>query len=109
VSSSQSADSIIIKTGEPVMALGGFSGSDNILTLAQFKELVKKGEVRYVMTGGMDRGSNSEIMNWVRENGKLVPTSEWSGTSTTQSDNGFGGFGGRDFGELYDLKGVDVN
>jgi hypothetical protein len=108
VSSSQSADSIIIKTGEPVMALGGFSGSDNILSLAQFKELVKKGEVRYVMTGGMDRGSNSEIMNWVRENGKLVPTSEWSNTNSTQSDNGFGGFG-RDFGELYDLKGVNVN
>ncbi|WKV10266.1 glycosyltransferase family 39 protein [Thermoanaerobacterium sp. CMT5567-10] len=111
VSSSQSAgaDSIIIKTGEPVMALGGFSGSDNILTLSQFKELVKKGEVRYVMTGGMDRGSNSEIMNWVRENGKLVPTSEWSSTSATQNVNGFGGFGGRDFGELYDLKGVNVN
>lgn len=108
VSSSQSADSIIIKTGEPVMALGGFSGSDNILTLSQFKELVKKGEVRYVMTGGMDRGSNSEIMNWVRENGKLVPTSEWSGTNSTQSGNSFGGFG-RDFGELYDLKGVNVN
>ncbi|MGJ7045386.1 glycosyltransferase family 39 protein [Thermoanaerobacterium thermosulfurigenes] len=109
VSSSQSADSIIIKTGEPVMALGGFSGSDNILTLSQFKELVKKGEVRYVMTGGMDRGSNSEIMNWVRENGKLVPTSQWSSTNSTQSGNGFGGFGGRDFGELYDLKGVNVN
>ncbi|AGB20181.1 hypothetical protein Thethe_02616 [Thermoanaerobacterium thermosaccharolyticum M0795] len=110
VSSSQSAQDIIIKTGEPVMALGGFSGSDNILTLAQFKELVKKGEVRYVMTGGMGRDSNSEIMNWVRENGKLVPTNEWSGTNTTQSDNGFiGGFGGRDFGELYDLKGVYGN
>lgn len=119
VSSSQSAQGIIIKTGEPVMALGGFSGSDNILTLAQFKELVKKGEVRYVMTGGMDRGSNSEIMNWVRENGKLVPTSEWNDTSVnqqnssssaTQSDNRFfGGFEGRDFGELYDLKGVNVN
>lgn len=110
VSSSQSAQDIIIKTGEPVMALGGFSGSDNILTLAQFKELVKKGEVRYVMTGGMGRDSNSEIMNWVRENGKLVPTSQWSGTNTTQSDNSFiGGFGGRDFGELYDLKGVYGN
>jgi 4-amino-4-deoxy-L-arabinose transferase-like glycosyltransferase len=109
VSSSKSADSIIIKTGEPVMALGGFSGSDNILTLSQFKELVKKGEVRYVMTGGMDRGSNSKIMNWVRENGKLVPTSEWSSTNSTQSGNGFGGFGGRNFGELYDLKGVNVN
>ncbi len=108
VSSSQSADSIIIKTGEPVMALGGFSGSDNILTLSQFKELVKKGEVRYVMTGGMDRGSNSEIMNWVRENGKLVPTSQWSSTNSTQGGIGFGGFG-RDFGELYDLKGVNAN
>ena len=32
--SSQTADAYIIVTGKPIMALGGFSGSDQILTLA---------------------------------------------------------------------------
>jgi 4-amino-4-deoxy-L-arabinose transferase-like glycosyltransferase len=126
VSSSNSAQDMIIKYGEPIMTLGGFSGSDNILTLAQFKELVSKGEVRYVLTGGMGGGSNSNIMNWVSQNGKVVPESQWKDSTTinNQSQNNanlqnknsiknsnsirqnFGGFGGRNSEQLYDLKGV---
>jgi 4-amino-4-deoxy-L-arabinose transferase-like glycosyltransferase len=45
------ASDIIIKTGKSVMSLGGFMGSDKILTLNQFKSLVAKGEIRYVMLG----------------------------------------------------------
>ena len=48
------ASDIIIKTGESVMALGGFFGSDKVLTLDQFKQLVSKGEIRYVMVGGRE-------------------------------------------------------
>jgi 4-amino-4-deoxy-L-arabinose transferase-like glycosyltransferase len=123
VSSSQSADSIIIQTGEPVMALGGFS-NDNILTLDQFKEMVKNGEVRYVLSGGM--GGNSEIMNWVTENGTVVPESEYKNTVTSveqnntisqtldenngqDSDSGKqnqGGIRGNNSEKLYDLKDV---
>ncbi len=47
--SSQSASSIIITTGKPVMALGGFSGSDQILTTKQLAALVKAGTVRYFL------------------------------------------------------------
>lgn len=86
VSSSQSVDNVIIETGEPVMAIGGFSGSDNILSLDQFKELVKNGEVRYVLTGGIGKGGNSEIMNWVTENGKAVPESEYKDVSTLEDE-----------------------
>ncbi|EKQ50204.1 MULTISPECIES: glycosyltransferase family 39 protein [unclassified Clostridium] len=115
VPSSQNADSIIIQTGEPVMALGGFT-NDNILTLDQFKEMVKNGEVRYVLTGGMGRGGSSEIMNWVTENGTLVPESEYKDTSTSNGDNdqssnsrkqNAGGFGGNNSGQLYDLKAAE--
>lgn len=98
VSSSQSAQDLIINGGQSVMALGGFSGSDNILSLSQFKEMVNKGEVRYVLTGGM--GQNSEIMNWVQKNGKAVEESKWKDTNTK-------GMNGRDGGnseQLYDLK-----
>jgi 4-amino-4-deoxy-L-arabinose transferase-like glycosyltransferase len=80
VSNANSASDIIISTGEPVMAIGGFLGNDKSITLNQFKQLVAKGEVRYVMTGGMGGGnsSSSEIMNWVQQNGKLVSSSEYS-------------------------------
>lgn len=38
---------IILESGKPVMALGGFSGIDQILTTNQLANLVANGEVRY--------------------------------------------------------------
>lgn len=70
--SSNSLSQIVIQTGENVMALGGFSGSDNILTLAQFKTMVKNGEVRFAMTEGRGGAGNNEIMNWIQQNGTAV-------------------------------------
>ena len=89
VSSARSAQDMIIQTGESVMAIGGFSGSDNILTLDEFKALVEKGEVRYVLSGGMgggDKGGN-EIMNWVTQNGKVVSESEWKDSTTLNNQS----------------------
>jgi 4-amino-4-deoxy-L-arabinose transferase-like glycosyltransferase len=56
VPSSVEADGYIIATGKPVMALGGFNGSDKILTVAQLKQLVKNGTVRYFLLSGGDNG-----------------------------------------------------
>jgi 4-amino-4-deoxy-L-arabinose transferase and related glycosyltransferases of PMT family len=113
VSNSNSAADIIINTGEAVMSLGGFLGNNKPLTLDQFIELVKKGEVRYVMAGGGGQGgsSNSEIMNWVQENGQVVSASEYSNSTVSSSNNAntqsqdfnrFNGIGNS--GQLYDLK-----
>jgi 4-amino-4-deoxy-L-arabinose transferase-like glycosyltransferase len=84
VSSSNAGASMIIESGKSIMPLGGFSGSDKILTLNQFKEMVKKGEIRYVLTGGMGRDSQ-DIMSWVQKNGKLVPESQWKNTTSSGS------------------------
>lgn len=83
---SQSAAPTIISTGKAVMSLGGFSGSDPILTAQQFAALVKKGTVRYYLSGGMGGGGQggSTISSWVQNNCTLVPTSEWQ-TSTSQN------------------------
>ncbi|MHC1682410.1 MAG: glycosyltransferase family 39 protein [Clostridiaceae bacterium] len=108
VSNSNSGAGIIISTGEAVMSLGGFSGDINAVTLDQFIEMAKKGEIRYVMAGGRggQGGSNSsisEIMTWVKENGTAVDSSEYSSSSSnTTSDKQ--GFGGMDNNSLYDLK-----
>jgi 4-amino-4-deoxy-L-arabinose transferase-like glycosyltransferase len=112
------ASDIIVETGESVMALGGFFGTDKVITLAQFKQLVSKGEVRYIMVGGMGGGNSSnDIMTWVKSNGKVVSESEWKNSSTTNkqtanknSDSNSKNSGNQGPGEmnseqLYDLKG----
>ena len=102
--SSMEAAPLIIDTGKPVMALGGFSGSDPILTTAQFAALVKAGTVRYVMLGGMGGGQggpgggSSSISTWVTSSCKAVPTATYSSGSTTGASGGAS--------DLYDCGGV---
>lgn len=110
------ASDLILKTGEPVMTIGGFSGSDKIISLDEFKQLVSQGAVRYalVSSGGRMGGgsgksnSNNDIMSWIKANGKLVPNSEWKDSTTSDTPNNnqrSGGFGGEaNSAELYDLS-----
>lgn len=62
-----------IASGEPIMAIGGFNGTDPAPSLAEFKELVAQGKIHYFigsggggMMGGRD-GTSSEIATWVSE------------------------------------------
>ncbi len=58
----------------PVMAIGGFNGTDQAPTLAEFQELVAQGKVHYFIGsgggggGGGRGGTSSEISTWVAEN-----------------------------------------
>lgn len=93
VSSATSAQSYIIKTGKAVMAMGGFSGSDPILTVEKLEKLVKNGEVKYFMIGDSRGQDNSEITNWIKENGKEISKNEYS-SSSSDNDSQSGGPGG---------------
>jgi len=53
---SMSAAPIIIQTGKPVMALGGFSGGDRVVTPSQLATLVSNGTVRYFLLQQGGRG-----------------------------------------------------
>ncbi|OOM81409.1 glycosyltransferase family 39 protein [Clostridium sp. BL-8] len=111
------ASDLILKTGEPVMTIGGFSGSDQIISLEEFRQLVADGSIRYALINDGNRmgggfggsNSNSQITNWIAENGKLVPDSEWKDSTTSDIQNNnqkFGGFGGEAGStKLYDLSG----
>jgi 4-amino-4-deoxy-L-arabinose transferase-like glycosyltransferase len=118
VPSSNTADGIILATNKPVMALGGFSGSDPILTTTQLASLVKSGTVRFFLlnsfNGGgqippqiLDRipqqfrnppqggfrgfgGQQSALSTWVTQHCKTVPTSLWQSSSTSAGSSGFG-------------------
>jgi 4-amino-4-deoxy-L-arabinose transferase-like glycosyltransferase len=50
--SAQEAGSIEIATGLPVMAMGGFTGSDPAPTLDQLKSYIASGKLRFVLAGG---------------------------------------------------------
>jgi 4-amino-4-deoxy-L-arabinose transferase-like glycosyltransferase len=60
-------------TGDPVMAIGGFNGTDPAPTLAQFQQYVRDGKIHYFVGGG-GRGSAgtssnaSQIAAWVQQN-----------------------------------------
>ncbi|MFI5743788.1 ArnT family glycosyltransferase [Streptomyces anulatus] len=86
----QNAASYQLATGKPVMAIGGFNGSDPSPTLAQFKKYVAEGKIHYFVSGGGmgggmgggamgggmeggggmggDSGTSSQISSWVTEN-----------------------------------------
>jgi 4-amino-4-deoxy-L-arabinose transferase-like glycosyltransferase len=49
---SNSAAGVQLATGRPVMAIGGFNGTDPTPTLAQFQSLVRAGTVHYFLVGG---------------------------------------------------------
>jgi hypothetical protein len=40
-----------LATGKPVMAIGGFMGSDNAISLPAFQQLVRDGKVHYFIEG----------------------------------------------------------
>jgi 4-amino-4-deoxy-L-arabinose transferase-like glycosyltransferase len=76
---SQNAAGLQLGTGLPVMAIGGFNGSDPSPTLTQFQQYVADGEVHYfAASGGSGRGgpggglggsgTGSEIATWVAAN-----------------------------------------
>ncbi|MBV9545503.1 MAG: glycosyltransferase family 39 protein [Chloroflexi bacterium] len=98
-SNSNAAAPIILATGQPVMSLGGFLGSDPILTAQQFAQMVQDGVVRFAMTGGGPgfggRAGTGGVSAWVQQN--CTPVSLGAPTST--AGGGRGGFGG---GQLYD-------
>jgi len=94
VSSANTAESITLNSDVYVGSLSGFMGNQPVMSLARFQQLVKQGEVRYVLANSGDGrsggpgGGNSEIMNWVQATGKLVSYSR-------SADNG---------GQVYDLS-----
>jgi len=71
---SMGVSSLELKTGASLMAIGGFTGSDNSPTLAQFQSYVADHEVRYFI--GSDRGGPphgrsgpaQQITQWVQQN-----------------------------------------
>ena len=71
---SNNAAGLQLASGQPVMALGGFNGTDPAPTLEQFQELVRSGQIHYYVAAGRmmqgESGSDAahDIAAWVAEN-----------------------------------------
>jgi 4-amino-4-deoxy-L-arabinose transferase-like glycosyltransferase len=75
---------LIVATGMPVMAIGGYLGDDPILSPAALQQLVGDGDVRFVMLGGFTLAPDKQaalapIEQWVRANGQPVDHRLWLG------------------------------
>jgi 4-amino-4-deoxy-L-arabinose transferase-like glycosyltransferase len=79
VQSTVPAAPVILRTGEAVMALGGFTGGDPILTPESLAERVRRGEVRFFLLPPQNTafGHNGALMEWVRNHGLLVDPALW--------------------------------
>ena len=70
---SNSAAGYQLASGEPIMAIGGFNGTDPAPTLAQFEKDVSEGKIHYFIAGGGagvrgpggGSGDASAITSWV--------------------------------------------
>jgi 4-amino-4-deoxy-L-arabinose transferase-like glycosyltransferase len=67
---SQNASGYQLASGEPVMAIGGFNGSDPAPSLAEFEAYVDAGDIHYFIGGGGigSNGGSSDsqaISSWV--------------------------------------------
>lgn len=115
VSSSQGAAQLILSSGEPVISMWGWSGSDKAMTLAKLKELVKKGELHYVQLGGGMGGGpggrpgggstvSSEVTAWVQRHGTAVQESDYGNSAGADS-----GSNGSSQSRVYRLDTSDVS
>ncbi len=70
-----------LASGQPIMAIGGFNGTDPTPTLAQFEQYVRAGEIHYFIAAGGGPGgggpggggaggasTSSAITQWVEQN-----------------------------------------
>jgi 4-amino-4-deoxy-L-arabinose transferase-like glycosyltransferase len=110
---------LILATNKPVMAMGGFSGEDPILTTSQLQNLILKGTVRFFLINSprsiqelMDqfpeeypdilsgRGGGAvnveqyvSFSNWINNHCSVVPTNAWQSSTKHADPNA---------GQLYD-------
>ena len=110
VSGAQNAASYELATGTSVIAIGGFNGTTNGPTLAQFETWVAEGKIHYYIAsgtgggfggGGSSSGSSSSIEQWVSEHytattvgsttvydlTQATSTSGSTGSTSTTGDN----------------------
>ena len=83
-----SAGPLQLAADAPVMSMGGFNGGDPSPTLAEFVALVRSGDLRFYVGGGVGGGGfggrdgdSAAIQSWVEEHGTQVDSASVGGAT----------------------------
>ena len=74
---------LVIEDAMPVMAYGGFSGTDPIFLVDRFAAFARAGEIAFAFVvdgrrmGHMGPAAEDPIANWIRRHGREVPRGQW--------------------------------
>jgi 4-amino-4-deoxy-L-arabinose transferase-like glycosyltransferase len=98
------AEPLILTTGKPVMALGGFLGTDPILTVQQLQTLIKNNTVRFfylqgvpnlnnlppqvqemIKNGGFGNPGRQNLTLWIGSRCSVVSSTLWSSNPDNNS------------------------
>ncbi len=76
-SSMNGGSQLILESGEAVMCIGGFNGSDNILSLDEFIQMIDNNDVQFALlqinqNNNQKNSQNSDITNWISKNCKQI-------------------------------------
>ncbi|SFS36505.1 hypothetical protein [Saccharopolyspora flava] len=84
---------VILETGQPVMAVGGYNGNDPTPTVDELKQHIADGELRYVwtsgssgvrsMSGDVDTAVVDTTMSWVAHHCPVVNPTDYGANPTT--------------------------
>jgi 4-amino-4-deoxy-L-arabinose transferase-like glycosyltransferase len=81
------AETYIMQTGEAVMPMGGFNGSDQILTVEKLEQMIADKKVKFFLLGsgggGGAGGGASDVIGWIIANSTEVPKEDWQDTSSS--------------------------
>jgi 4-amino-4-deoxy-L-arabinose transferase-like glycosyltransferase len=93
------AEALILATNRPVMAMGGFSGNDPILTTDDLQSLIRQNIVHFFLLSGTGNGrgggffggfgglGQSSLSSWVVSHCSPVPPSTWNSAQSFGGSN----------------------
>jgi 4-amino-4-deoxy-L-arabinose transferase-like glycosyltransferase len=88
VPSAKNGSTLVLQTGRPVLFMGGFSGSDQVVTAEDLSAMVANGELRYILYGG-ERGGKEDIATWLKTSCSPVTRfSQVTGAAGRQGEEG---------------------
>ncbi|EKF35777.1 MULTISPECIES: glycosyltransferase family 39 protein [Bacillus] len=76
----------IIDEDENVMALGGFNGTDPILTVKKLKTLIQQGKVKYFLLQDNQSSGNSDLVSWIKSHGTAISSEEYKDQSSSTTE-----------------------
>jgi 4-amino-4-deoxy-L-arabinose transferase-like glycosyltransferase len=99
VTNAQQSSSLALESGEPVLAMAGFMGTDPALTPPKLAAMIEAKQIRFVLLSG-SMGGNGQVTSWVVSNCSAVDSSLWASSGGLGLPGGAGG--GARGARLYD-------